>query len=79
MSGSLYLKRPEKSNTNDGDIVFSKHGSNYPTDGKFYEQRVLDIKKGDMILFPSSVFHGTVPFESNEQRITLAFDIIPLE
>ena len=64
---------------NDGDIVFSKHGSNYATDGKFYEQRVLDIKKGDMILFPSSVFHGTVPFESNEQRITLAFDIIPLE
>ena len=79
MSGSLYLKRPEKLDKHDGDIVFSKHGSNYPTDGKFYEQRVVDVNKGDMVLFPSSIFHGTVPFELKEQRITLAFDIIPIE
>ena len=79
MSGSLYLKRPKKLDKYDGDIVFSKHGSNYPTDGKFYEQRIVDINRGDMVLFPASIFHGTVPFESNEQRITLAFDIIPIE
>ena len=73
------IQTKKKLDKHDGDIVFSKHGSNYPTDGKFYEQRVVNINKGDMVLFPSSIFHGTVPFESKEQRITLAFDIIPIE
>ena len=50
------LKGLKKLDKHDGDIVFSKHGSNYPTDGKFYEQRVVDINKGDMVLFPSSIY-----------------------
>ena len=61
MSGSLYLKRPKKLDKHDGDIVFSKHGSDYPTDGKFYEQRVVDINKGDMVhshlLYFMGLFH----------------------
>jgi len=30
-----------------------------------------------LVLFPSSLFHATIPFNANQQRITLAFDIIP--
>ena len=77
LSGSLYLERPKRNNKHDGDIMFSLHGSNYPTDAKVFETRVVNIEKGDMVLFPSSLFHATVPFESSEKRITLAFDIIP--
>jgi tetratricopeptide (TPR) repeat protein len=77
LSGSLYLERPKRNEKNDGDIVFSLHGSNFPTDGKVFESRVVSIEKGDMVLFPSSLFHATVPFESSQKRVTLAFDIIP--
>ena len=31
---------------------------------------------GDVILFPGSFFHNTVPFESQEERISLAFDFV---
>lgn len=77
LSGSLYLSRPERVYDSDGDIVFSLHGSNYPKEEKLFENKVINIEKGDMVLFPSSLFHATVPFEASEKRITLAFDIIP--
>ena len=77
LSGSFYLERPEKKEKHDGDIIFSLHGSNYPQDKKFFPSKIVDIEKGDVVLFPSSLFHATIPFNSNKKRITLAFDIIP--
>ena len=38
LSGSLYLSRPPRTLNNDGDIVFSLHGSNYPTEEKFLKK-----------------------------------------
>jgi len=32
---------------------------------------------GKMILFPSYMWHGTVPFSSPQHRLSIAFDIIP--
>lgn len=77
LSGSIYLARPIKQEKEDGDIIFSLHGSNYPQEGKSFPSKVLEIEKGDMVLFPSSIFHATLPFDADEKRITLAFDIIP--
>ena len=31
----------------------------------------------DIVIFPSSLMHYTIPFESNEERIVLAFDLNP--
>ena len=77
LSGSLYLNIPDKKNINEGDIVFSLNGDTYPTDGKFYPEKTVGLSTGDMVLFPSSIFHSTIPFSSQENRVTLAFDIIP--
>ncbi|MFB3078779.1 MAG: putative 2OG-Fe(II) oxygenase [Lysobacterales bacterium] len=33
---------------------------------------------GLMLLFPSYFYHGTVPFDYDAQRISIAFDILPL-
>lgn len=33
---------------------------------------------GRLVLFPSYMWHGTVPFTSEEQRLTIAFDVVPL-
>jgi len=32
---------------------------------------------GHLALFPSYVCHGTVPFESSSDRLTIAFDVVP--
>lgn len=32
---------------------------------------------GDLILFPSFLWHGTVPFMANDERICLAFNLLP--
>lgn len=78
LSGSLYLERPAKNEKHDGDIIFSLHGSNYPSDEKIFPSKTINLEKADMVLFPSSLFHATIPFNSNKKRITLAFDIIPI-
>jgi len=32
---------------------------------------------GMLALFPSYFWHGTVPFERGDQRLTAAFDVVP--
>ena len=78
LSGSLYLNVPEKNKAKEGDIKFSIGGlDSYPEDGKFYNEKIVSLKTGDLVLFPSSIFHSTIPFSSDQKRLTFAFDIIP--
>ncbi|MGH8121811.1 MAG: putative 2OG-Fe(II) oxygenase, partial [Rudaea sp.] len=32
---------------------------------------------GLLALFPSYFWHGTVPFDGNDTRLTIAFDLVP--
>ena len=77
LSGSLYLKLKKPLGSRQGNIIFDLDGANYPNGSKFYPSKEYNIEKGDIVLFPSSIFHKTVPFESQENRVTLAFDIKP--
>jgi tetratricopeptide (TPR) repeat protein len=78
LSGSLYLKIPIDLSTSEGNIVFSTNGAGYPTGSQIFPEKEVNIETGDIVLFPSSVFHRTLPFDSLENRVTLAFDIKPL-
>ncbi len=40
-------------------------------------RRVIKPEVGKLALFPSYMWHGTVPFDDEEPRITIAFDMIP--
>jgi lipopolysaccharide biosynthesis regulator YciM len=77
LSGSLYLKIPMTLSPSEGNIVFSLNGANYPTGSKIFPEKEVEIGTGDIVLFPSSVFHRTLPFDSEENRVTLAFDVKP--
>lgn len=77
MSGVLYLQLPTKSkNPEEGAIEFGYDGDNYPMGLELPKRKIL-VELGDLILFPSSLFHKTLPFYSDEERICIAFDISP--
>lgn len=40
-------------------------------------RRIIRPREGMMALFPSYMWHGTVPFSGEDVRLTAAFDVIP--
>lgn len=78
LSGVLYLAiPPRKAGSTEGCIEFSTHGDNYPQRHANFPSLVKEPQVGDIILFPSSLFHRTIPFNSSSERICIAFDIKP--
>ena len=68
---------PKTLKEDEGAIKFGLHGYDYPItniDIPTYQYSPLE---GDLVLFPSSLFHKTLPFSSNDERHVIAFDIIP--
>ena len=76
LSGCFYLKIPKKLNKNEGAIEFTLSGYDYPDD-KNLPNLIHTPKVFDIALFPSSLFHNTIPFKSQEERHVIAFDLIP--
>ena len=42
-------------------------------------RRVVRPEPGKLALFPSYLWHGTVPFEDEQPRVTIAFDMTPAD
>jgi tetratricopeptide (TPR) repeat protein len=40
-------------------------------------RRVVQPRPGSLVLFPSYMWHGTIPFHSQTDRLTVAFDVVP--
>ena len=76
LSGCFYLKIPEMLKNNQGAIKFTFVGYDYP-DNKTLPEHIHMPKTFDIALFPSSLFHQTIPFSSQEERHVIAFDLIP--
>jgi len=60
----------------DGSIKLTIDGYDYPVNKKL-PSLVHSPKDFDLILFPSSLFHRTIPFKSKKTRHVIAFDLIP--
>ncbi|MBL8324432.1 MAG: tetratricopeptide repeat protein [Rubrivivax sp.] len=39
--------------------------------------RTVRPRPGRLVLFPSYLWHGTVPFQDDDERLTIAFDVTP--
>ena len=76
VSGSIYINVPQKSKKDSGNLVVTTHD---PKDGKPGSKDIksIDVVTGSLCLFPSSLLHYTIPFESEDDRIVLAFDMVP--
>lgn len=78
LSGCVYLALPQEvPGQHDGSIEFSTHGDDYPKMHDEFPVKTIRPAVGDIVLFPSSLFHRTIPFHSGEERICIAFDIKP--
>ena len=78
LSGCVYLALPQQvQGQHDGCIEFSTHGDDYPKLHDDFPAKTIKPVVGDIVLFPSSLFHRTIPFHSDEERICIAFDIKP--
>jgi tetratricopeptide (TPR) repeat protein len=77
ISGSIYINVPKKNKQNDGNIGFCIEEEQFLTDGKKSPEKIIDVSTGSLCLFPSSLLHYTIPFDSEEERIVLAFDVQP--
>ena len=69
ISGSVYINVPPKKNIDSGNFVVCLENER--------ENLSIDVVTGSLCLFPSSLLHYTIPFEADENRIVLAFDVIP--
>ncbi len=82
ISGAVYLAMPSnKKAADEGAFEYGNHGDHYPiiaphTQSDFPLSHTLP-NVGDIVLFPSSLFHRTIPYTSDEDRICIAFDLKP--
>ena len=74
LSGVIYLKVVPPLKNNEGAIEFSLNGENYFNVNS--PQLIHQPEAGDIILFPSSLHHRTIPFSTDTKRIVIAFDLI---
>mgnify|MGYP001341292415 CR=1 FL=1 len=75
LSGVIYLKVVPTLGKNEGAIKFDIGGR---FSDRKYSTKLHNPKMGDIILFPSSLYHGTIPFSSEAERIIISFDLIPI-
>ena len=75
LSGVYYIDIPKAVDTDgQGWLVFGKADiPNVPAD---YDYAIKPVA-GNLVLFPSFMWHGTNPFHDSTHRITIAFDLIP--
>ena len=75
LSGSIYISVPRKLNVDSGNLVVSLGEENDSIGKRKNEKKTINVVTGSMVLFPASLMHYTIPFESEEERIVLAFDV----
>ncbi len=59
----------------EGWLKFGEPG--LPTAPPLAPEHFVKPRAGDLVLFPSYMWHGTVPFSGDEPRLTVAFDVLP--
>ncbi|MFQ5954834.1 MAG: tetratricopeptide repeat protein [Kiloniellales bacterium] len=80
LSGVYYVRVPEivgqPGHDHAGWIEFGRPPEHFHLNAE-PEVRLIQPQPGLMLLFPSYFYHRTVPVESREERISIAFDVLP--
>jgi uncharacterized protein (TIGR02466 family) len=78
ISSAYYVAVPDVAADETGRQGWLKFGeSNLELSERDRPELFVQPKVGRLVLFPSYFWHGTVPFTSSEERLTIAFDVVP--
>ena len=78
ISSAYYASLPEVVTEGTGQQGWLKFGeSNLGLGERDRPGRAVKPGVGKLVLFPSYFWHGTVPFTSDDMRLTIAFDVVP--
>ena len=72
LGGAVYISVPKKEGSDEGNFVVCKDSGEHLK----VSSNIIDVNSGDIVLFPASLMHYTIPFTSKRNRIVLAFDLI---
>jgi tetratricopeptide (TPR) repeat protein len=78
LSSACYIELPDIMNDarrEDGALAFGEPG--IATTPALSAEHSVRPSVGMLVLFPSYFWHGTVPFSSDQTRLTVAFDVVP--
>ncbi len=75
ISSALYIDLPPNLDEKSGALTFGVPDAAYGLD--LPPRRVEVPKIGKLVLFPSYFWHGTLPFQNEQHRLTVAFDVVP--
>jgi uncharacterized protein (TIGR02466 family) len=79
ISGVYYAKLPDVMHSgvtgNAGWIEFCRPPDEFNCKAT-HDVHLIEPKEGLMVLFPSYLYHRTIPFESEDLRISIAFDLL---
>ena len=76
LSGVYYLNCLD-SNSDEGSIEFSFSDKKLPFQEKTLPYKIVRPHESMMVLFPSQIYHRSLPFKKDVERICLAFDFLP--
>jgi hypothetical protein len=78
ISSACYIELPDSmraGHTDEGILSFGAPGM--LTAPALAAELSVRPEVGQLILFPSYFWHGTLPFQSEQPRLTVAFDVVP--
>ncbi|MEZ5894800.1 MAG: putative 2OG-Fe(II) oxygenase [Parvularculaceae bacterium] len=77
LSSACHLRMPKSGGADDksGWLTFGEPG--IPTTPKLTPEYYIKPQIGVMAIFPSYMWHGTVPFSGDIRRTTIAIDLVP--
>lgn len=75
LSSACHLSFPKsQSESNQGCLTFGEPG--FYTPRKVQAERLIRPKRGHVVIFPSYMWHGTIPLDSLSERLSVAADIV---
>jgi tetratricopeptide (TPR) repeat protein len=77
ISGVYYLQVPPAADAGDQSGWLTFGVPNLGPETNLPALHAVQPRPGRLVLFPSYFWHGTVPFQDETPRITIAFDLVP--
>jgi tetratricopeptide (TPR) repeat protein len=78
ISSSYYVDVPDVAKDQEEKQGWIKFGEPDIPSLNLSPEKYIEPKGGRLVLFPSYMWHGTIPFTGQQRRLTLPFDVLPV-